>query len=76
MGGGYWMAAVILPGLKMTLPSKHSGSRTFMKSLPVVRWKLEPLASFLNCTVIGRDCFSAGQGRIQRQEFCLQGILL
>lgn len=74
MGGGHWTAAVILPGLKMTLPSKHSGSRTFMKSLPVVRWKLEPLASFLNCaaTVIGRGCFSAGQGRIQRQEFCLQ----
>lgn len=46
-GQGHGVVVAVLPGLKMTLPGKHSGMRTLIKSLPVFSWKQDPLASFL-----------------------------
>lgn len=59
MGGGHCMVMAVLPGLKRTLPSKHSGSRAFMKLPPVFSWEQDPCASFLYsaATEIGRTCF-------------------
>ena len=57
--GGCCVVVAVLPGLRMTLPSKHSESGIFIKSPPVFIWKQGPFASFLSyaATVIGRACF-------------------
>lgn len=38
-GGGHCVAVAVLLGPKMTLPSKRSGSKTFIKTSPVLGWQ-------------------------------------